>query len=357
MRPQAMAALRSDESKMCRFGRIAAVVAILSCSAVLDSVATFAESSSARAATAALPLRYGQAYSAMDSIYSLPIVVAQRNGYFVREGLDFAIVMIPGGGGNMIKALDDGTADITHVATPFLIERALAGSDAVAIAAEFANPIYSLVAKPEIGDFAALKGRTVGMADEAGTITYSAWKLLALHGVRRSDVDVEIISGTPERLRCLQSGACDAVPLGQPEDFVALAKGYRRLGLSSDAVPAFLYTVTAARRSWAAAHKDELVRYIRALAAAFQFIRDPAHREEVVKIAAATEGVSAASARQTLAFYSDPERHVLPMAGEIDLADMRQVLAFMADTGTLGAPLPTPERFVDLDYLHAAGVE
>jgi hypothetical protein len=48
---------------------------------------------------------------------------------------------------------------------------------------------------------------------------------------------------------------------------------------------------------------------------------------------------------------------VRPRAGEIDLADMRQVLAFMADTGTLGAPLPTPERFVDLDYLHAAGVE
>ena len=37
----------------------------------------------------------------------------------------------------MIAALHDDWVDVTHVATPFLIGAALAGSDAVAIAAEF----------------------------------------------------------------------------------------------------------------------------------------------------------------------------------------------------------------------------
>ena len=333
------------------------MVALAFSSALVGPGALADPSPAPSAAGAPQPLLYGQAYSAMQSIYSLPIVVAQRKGYFLREGLAFTIVMIPGGGENMIKALDNGTADLAHVATPFLIESALAGSDAVAIAAEFSNTVYSLVARPEIASIDALKGRVVGMADEAGPIAYSGWKLLAMHGVDRGDVKVKTITGTLERLHCLENGSCDAVPLGQPEDFSALGRGYRRLGLSTDAVPTFLYTVTAARPSWAETHKDAVVRYIRALADAFRFIRDPSNREEVIKIAASSEGVSETSARQTLAFYFDPERHVLPMAGEIDLAGMRQVIDFMADTKTLAAPLPPAERFVDLSYLRAAGVE
>ena len=38
-------------------------------------------------------LRYGQAASAARSIFSLPIVVAQREGLFEREGLDFRVVI------------------------------------------------------------------------------------------------------------------------------------------------------------------------------------------------------------------------------------------------------------------------
>jgi ABC-type nitrate/sulfonate/bicarbonate transport system substrate-binding protein len=302
-------------------------------------------------------LRYGQAFSAVRSIYSLPTFVADREGFFAREGLAFHNVLIPGGGANMVKALQEGDIDLTHIATPFLITQALAGSDAVAIAAEFDNPIYSLLARPEIAGFADLKGHVIGMADPAGTIAYSSWKLLALNGVREDEVTVELVSGTPQRLACLRHGPCVAVPLGQPEDFEALDDGYRRLGVSSDAVPQFLYTVTAARRSWAEAHRSQVVGYVRALAAAFRFIRDPAQRDAVVAIAVATEAVSASSARRTLQLYFEPERHVLPEAGEIEIAGLRQVIRFMADTGALQAPLPPAERFVDLSYLHDAGIE
>src|SRR4029077_9757323 len=126
------------------------------------------------AAAQTVNLRYGQAYSAMRSIFSLPISIADREGFFRREGLNFHVVVpIPGGSDKMIDALQDDTADVTHIATPFLIRAALAGSDAVAIAAEFNNPIYSLVAKPEIKSFADLRGKLLGLADEAGSITIS----------------------------------------------------------------------------------------------------------------------------------------------------------------------------------------
>jgi ABC-type nitrate/sulfonate/bicarbonate transport system substrate-binding protein len=302
-------------------------------------------------------LRYGQAPSAARSIFSLPVAVAEREGLFRREGLDFRVVIpLPGGADRMIAALHDDTVDVTHVATPFLVRAALAGSDAVAIAAEFNNPIYTLVARPEIGRIADLKGKVVGLADPAGSITISMRKLLALHGVRESDIRVKTIEGTPARLNCLRRGECAAVPLGQPQDLLAQSEGYRLLGLSSDAVPEYLYTVTAARRSWAAANPDTVVRYVRALAAAFGIIRDPERRGSVVKTIVETTGVPAAIAERTLALYFEPGRNVLPRQGEINLAGLAQVIAFMGEAGQIKPPLPAPERFVDLQYLRQAGI-
>ena len=129
-----------------------------------------------------IPLRYAQAYSALRSVYALPLLVAERQGFFVREGLDFSMLPVPGGGERLIAALHDGTADISHVATAFLIQSSLAGSDAVAIAAEFNNPVYSLVAKPENKTYADLKGKLIGVAAENGSITLSIRKLLTLNG-------------------------------------------------------------------------------------------------------------------------------------------------------------------------------
>ena len=302
-------------------------------------------------------LRYGQALSAQKSIYSLPVVLAEREGLFRREGIDFRVVVpIPGGADRMIAALHDDTVDVTHVATPFLVRAALAGSDAVAIAAEFNDPIYSLVARAEIRRIADLKGRIVGLADPGGSITYSMRKLFAQHGVRESDLQVKTIDGTPARLNCLRRGGCDAVPLGQPQDLVAQAEGYRLLGISNDAVPEYLYTVTAARRSWAAANREIVVRYVRALGASFAMIRDSGKREAVVAAIVDTTGVSPAIAEGVLSLYAQPGRRALPLRGEIDPRGIAQVIAFMAETGHLRAPLPEPGRFVDLQYLERAGI-
>jgi ABC-type nitrate/sulfonate/bicarbonate transport system substrate-binding protein len=309
------------------------------------------------AAGQAIPLRYGQAYSALRTIFALPLFVAEREGYFVREGLDFSMLPVPGGGEKLIAALHDGTADISHVATPFLIQAALAGSDAVAIAAEFNNPVYSLVAKPENRTYADLKGKLIGMAAETGSITIAIRKLLALNGLGKEDFRTRFVDGTPQRLSCLTSGDCDAVPLGQPQDFVAMWRGFRLLGLSTDAIPEYLYTVTAARRSWAAANKDTLARYIRGLASAFRFIRDPAKRDDVVRSIVDTTGFAEAHARLTLALYLEPDRGVLPKSGEINPGGMEQAIALMGESATLKAPLPSAARFVDLQYLHAAGVQ
>jgi ABC-type nitrate/sulfonate/bicarbonate transport system substrate-binding protein len=331
-----------------RRGRFSGVVAGLVLAVVLAT----------NAGAEPLTLQYGQSYSTLRSIFALPIVVAQNQGFFRREGLDFQVVVpLPGGSDKMIDALHDGTVDITHVAIPFLVRKVLAGSDAVAIAAEFNNPIYSLIAKPGIKSFADLKGKRIGFADQGGSISHSMRKLLALHGLKDGDYDIKVIEGTPARANCLKQSDCDAVPLGQPQDVAALAEGFTSLGLSTEASPPILYTVTAVRRSWATANAETLRRYLRGLRAAFAFIREPANRNEVAAIVAETNGVSPAIAAKVLALYFEPERNVLPRQGEIDMAGLAQVIAMMAEVGQISGPPPSPERFVDRQYLQAIGVQ
>ena len=302
-------------------------------------------------------LRYGQIPSTIKSVSALHFNIAQRKGLFVREGINIEMISIDGGAANMMVALDRGAVDITRTASFFLIQAALKGSEGVAIASETATPIYSLIVKPEIKSFGDLKGKVVGLTNAVSTISVSMRKLLALNGLRNTDYRVIEFVGTPERSECLRKGECDAVPLGQPEDFILLKQGYRRLGISNDAVPNFQFIVSAVRRSWADANKDALVRYVRGLAAAFRFMREPANREEVVKIILDTTGSSEEIARQTLALYFEPERGVFPKQGELDLKGLGQVIQFMGETGDLKPPLPSAERFVDLQYLRAAGLQ
>ncbi len=97
----------------------------------------------ARAQTPAdfLDIRYGETASPLQSVFALPILVAEREKFFARRGLHFSIVPVQGGGEATVDVLAEGRADISHVATNFLISTALKGSDAVAVAAEFNNPI------------------------------------------------------------------------------------------------------------------------------------------------------------------------------------------------------------------------
>jgi ABC-type nitrate/sulfonate/bicarbonate transport system substrate-binding protein len=308
-------------------------------------------------AAAQTTLRFGQIPSTVRSVSTLAMVMAERNGLFAREGIAIERVLIPGGTDKMVAALDQGRVDITQSATPYLIHAVLAGSDAVAIASETANPIYSLIVKPDIASFADLKGKVLGLSLAVDTISISMRKLLALHGLKSADYSVKELVGTPVRFDCLKKGECDGVPLGQPEDLIAIAQGYRRLGVSAEAVPNFQFQVLAARRAWAAANQDMVMRFVRALAGGFRFVRAGANRPAVIKAAVELTGSSEDIVRQIFALYFEPDRGVVPKQGEINLAGLAQVIAFMAEGGLIAPPLPAPEKFVDLQYLRAAGLQ
>src|ERR1700761_8143161 len=151
-----------------------------------------------------IPLRLGFNANSARNIGEVPNRVAERKGLFAREGL--AVTMVPlQGTTHMVAALDRGDVDVTETATPYMIEAALGGSDAVAVVGGVANTIYSLIAKPPIKRIADLKGKVVALSAPPDTITLSTKMLLATGGLRDGDYRTKEIIGSSQRGDCLSS--------------------------------------------------------------------------------------------------------------------------------------------------------
>jgi ABC-type nitrate/sulfonate/bicarbonate transport system substrate-binding protein len=148
------------------------------------------------AAAEPVTLRFGQIPSTVRGTSSVYLKIAERKGYFEREQILLMPVPIPGGTDKMVAALERGEVDLTQTATPYLIQAVLRGSEAVGVASETANPIYSLIVKPEITSFADLKGRLLGLSLPVDTISISMRKLLALKGLSSADYRVKELVGT-----------------------------------------------------------------------------------------------------------------------------------------------------------------
>ena len=301
-------------------------------------------------------IRLGHNANSVRTIGSLPLHIVMRQGLFAREGLAVELVGLPGTT-HMVDALDTGAVDVTGTATPYLIQAALKGSDAIAVVGGPANAVYSLIVKPEITTAAELSGKLIAMSTPADTISLSTRMLLAKHGVKQGDYRTKEVVGSNARGGCLVGGECDAVPLGQPDDLVLVQKGFRKLGDSLEVLPVQQFNVLAARRAWAAANKDRVARMARAYGAAFRFLRDPANRNEIADLIAATTGAPVEVARRILALYYEPDRGVMPRQAEINMAGMAKVVEMLAETGQIAGPPPRLERFVDLQYLQAAGLQ
>jgi ABC-type nitrate/sulfonate/bicarbonate transport system substrate-binding protein len=302
-------------------------------------------------------LRLGYNANSARSVSQVPYVIVQQKGFLARESLD--VVMVPlMGTTKMVAALDKGEVDVTSTASPYMIEAALKGSDAVAVIGGSANTIYSLIAKPEIASVRELKGKLVAMSMAADTISLSTRLLLEKAGLKDGDYRTKEIIGSNQRGDCLAKGECDAVPLGQPDDIVFMQRGFRKLGDSLEVVPVLQFNVIAARRAWANEHKDLVTRLARAFGATFRFMRDPANRGQVAQMIVATTGASEDVARAILALYFEPDRGVLPKQAEIDMAGMAKVIELLAASGQIsGSPPAAADRFVDLQYLRAAGLQ
>ncbi len=322
-------------------------------------------SGSARAADANT-LRYG--IDDEQNINRLPQVIAEREGLFAREGLAVELVRFTSvfrarqAGQNSAAAnptsvrdgMAKGTIDMARQQLPLLINDTMAGGKSVGVSVTASNPVYFVVARAEIKSFADLKGKTLTITNPHDGITIWTRKLLALHGLKDDDVTLKNIAGSDARFACLNSGECAAATLDQPAIFKGLDAGHHALGITNEIAPR-LYQVDIVNPTWAAAHRDTVVKYIRATTAAMRFIQDPKNRDEVVKVTAAFTKEPEDRSRQMLGYIWDPKNRVFESSAP-DMNAVRAAISLLGEYDVLKQPLPAAERFVDPTYAKAAGL-
>jgi ABC-type nitrate/sulfonate/bicarbonate transport system substrate-binding protein len=324
---------------------------------ILALVATaFGSSGGARAADT---IRYG--IDDEQNINRLPQVIAEREGFFAREGIEVQIVPFtvsfrapPGANPiTMREAMSKGDIDMSREQFPLLINDVMAGRKFVAVSVASGNPLYFVVARPEIKSFAELKGKTLTITNPRDGITVWTRKLLALHGLAETDITLKNIAGSQGRLACLKSTECAAASLAQPAVLDAIEAGSHVLGLTNEIGPP-LYQFDIVDPGRAVANRDAIVKYVRATTAAVRFIQDPANRDEVIKITMAFMKEPENRAREMLAAIWDPKNRVLPQRAAIDMDGVKAAIALLGEYDILKQPLPPPERFIDTAYAEAA---
>ncbi len=212
----------------------------------------------------------------------LGLVAALRGGHFAAEGLAVEYERAHGSE-EQLRGLLAGDRDIAHTAADNVIAWVDGGAtDVFVFLVADLGVDHTLVARTALRAPSELAARTLAVDSATSGHALLLYKILAAHGLGRDDYQVLPVGGSGARLAALREGRADAALLGAPYDQAALAEGYLALASTAAFFPRHPGLAAAARRSWAAAHADTVVRYSRALRGAVGWAADPANRTALV---------------------------------------------------------------------------
>ena len=206
-------------------------------------------------------------WSGIGSWTTLPYVVANEKGFFDKEGLKVQLITFRGTN-LMLTALLTGDLDYATI-LPFLTGAAARGLPVRILAAVTKNSSYFMVARPEIDNVKALRGKKIGINSFGSSADYAAYAALSRSGMDpNKDLTILAIGGgTPERLAAVVSGSVDATVITSPAEYAAEKQGLR-IVMSAQELGQFVripITGVGATLKKMEKEPDEIVRLLRAL--------------------------------------------------------------------------------------------
>ncbi len=291
--------------------------------------------------------------------FNLPLWVAERNGYFDRQGLEMRLSFTPNSvyqmtnllAGNYdvamtaidnVVAYDEGEGEAPIGPDPQLF--AFLGSD---------DAFLSLVTQGPDKSFAALRGKTLTVDAMTTGFAFVLREVLAKAGV--SDVSFARAGGVLDRyLDMLRHPDHAGTIQMTPFELLGQQHGQNVLVRISDALGPYQGIVAAARRPWAEAHRAEVVGFIRAYKQAIDWLYDPANRKVAEAILVAhVPSMTFDLAHETCNILLAPTggffRDVTP-----SIPGIRTVLALRTKYGEPRRDLTDPMRYIDPSYLQEA---
>lgn len=237
------------------------------------------------ATVAAAPLKI--AYSDWPGWTALEI--GAQKGWFKEAGVDVELLWFEYG--PSMEAFTAGQCDAVTVTNgDALVTGAGGAKNVMILLTDFSNGNDMIVARPGIDSIEQLAGKKIGI--EIGFVEH----LLLLNGLKNaglSEKDVELVpTPTNQTPQVLASGQVDAIGAWQPNSGEALraVPGSKAIYTSADE-PGLIYDAIVVTPQSLATRRDEWVKVVKVWDRIVAYLRDPATREDGIKIMAARAGV------------------------------------------------------------------
>jgi ABC-type nitrate/sulfonate/bicarbonate transport system substrate-binding protein len=271
-----------------------------------------------------------------------PHVVAEEKGFFAKENLEVRFhetTYAP----DHNRGMAEGRWDFTLSSADTMIARTTTdGTDYMLfMQAEEGLSAY-LIGQPGVDSIEKLRGKLLAGDPGDSNLDLIRKKILRTHGMDDTEYGIEIIGSSPVRLQAFLERRVAAAMLTPPASDKALAAGGILLADSEVYVPGWPLTCGWTLRRWLADHRELAVRFIRAWAAATEWLLRAENREETIGLMMEKEKLSRTAANTA---YSK----VVPKA-RINPAALQTVIELRKEMGVYKPPFAPPERFYDPGY-------
>lgn len=293
---------------------------------------------------------------------NLPLWVAEDTGLFARESLSVTVSLTPNSVA-LIRSLMNDDEDVAIAAFDNVVayqegqgEVALSTAPDLFAFMGVSQGNVRLVVSPDVLTYADLRGKVLGVDAVATGYSLVLRKLLQLGGLGEDDYRLEPVGATAMRAAALMENKFAGTILTTPLDIQPESLGYRRLANVMDVVGPYQTSVGIARRGWAMAHRDTLVRFIRASTEAIDWLYDPRNRTNTVAIYRKhlLNVPEDAARRHVDALVGD--REGFTRGGAFDSQGMLTVLRIRSEFGRPRRSLTDSARYIDGRYQQAATV-
>lgn len=213
-------------------------------------------------------------------------VAAQARGLFAAEGLEVETILTPNSTEQM-RGLSQGKFEMVSTAFDNVLAwSGREGTEIVAIAQISDRTVLPVYVRPEINTWSDLKGKKLA-ADAVDTaFALVLRRILLANGLDLTKGDYELVAlgATGARLDSMIKGDTFAGVLNSPFDAKALAAGMKFMGDSRAVLPDYPNTIFAVGKEWGAKNRDAVLAFLRAWLRSSAWVKDPANREEAIKI-------------------------------------------------------------------------
>jgi ABC-type nitrate/sulfonate/bicarbonate transport system substrate-binding protein len=284
------------------------------------------------------------------TFFNMPLWIAERQGFFADEKLDVATTMF--GNASQVPPLLDGSMHVALGSPEAAVQNAAEGGPLRIVAGNAGKLVHSLIARAPFKRIEELRGGTIGILTMTEGTFFALRTMLAAHGLDYpADYKVKNTGGVPPRHKALMAGEIDAGLQSVPWNYVAEDEGMNNLGEVIDHVPDWQFVSLNANREWAAANRDLLVRFLRALWRGTQWLY--ANRSGSAEIAARELPAPLPHAERAWDYFTG--RNALTRDMTVNETGLAYVIATLKAAGLLARAAPdAPGFYIAGEYLKAA---